>query len=156
LATYFVTERASCTNLSHASHYTELLCRYKTLQHDTQGHIDIVFINIITKMHSCVCLWHANNRFDVTYSDWYTSCCLEAIEVNIISIKPSFNYKLYMLICDNSKWFVLNKNTYLATKCSSEYIKRRYFFSRHTKRQINTKTQINNCCWNTNKCSILD
>lgn len=62
--------------LSHSLHDAKFLCRNEALQHDAYRHVDIVFIDVVTKMHSSVTFRHANHRLNVPYRDWYASSCL--------------------------------------------------------------------------------
>ena len=55
--------------LSHASHDAEFLRADETLQHDPDGHVDVVVIDVVAQVHLRVCLGHADHRLDVTHCD---------------------------------------------------------------------------------------
>jgi hypothetical protein len=56
-------------HLSHAPHDAEFLCSDETLQHDADGHVDVVFVDVISQMHASVRLCHTDHGLNVTHSD---------------------------------------------------------------------------------------
>lgn len=57
------------THLPHAPHYTELLCVDEALQHDPDGHIDIILQYVVPQVHFGMSLGHADHGLYVTNSD---------------------------------------------------------------------------------------
>ena len=65
------------TYLSHAPHDAVFLCVDKALQHDADGHVHIVLVDVLPEMHASVGLSHADDRLNVTNSNGDTSSCLK-------------------------------------------------------------------------------
>ena len=63
--------------LSHAAHDAELLCSDEALQHNPDGHVDVILVYVVTKMHASMSLSHANHGLNVSHRDWYASSCLQ-------------------------------------------------------------------------------
>ena len=63
--------------LPHASHDTKFLGTYETFQHNPNGHIDIIFIDIIPEMHTSMGLSHSDHWFNVTDCDGDTASGLQ-------------------------------------------------------------------------------
>ena len=57
------------THLPHAPHDAELLCVDEALQHDSDGHVDIILTHIVPQVHLCMCLCHADHGLNVTNCD---------------------------------------------------------------------------------------
>ena len=57
------------SNLLHVSHNGIFLCVNETFQHNTNRHVHIVLVDVLTKMHSRMRLSHPNHGFDVTHCD---------------------------------------------------------------------------------------
>ena len=47
--------------LSHSSHDTELLCTDETLEHDSDSHVHIVLIHVISQVHLSMTLRHSDH-----------------------------------------------------------------------------------------------
>lgn len=62
--------------LSHAAHDAKLLCADEALQHDADGHVDIIFIDIVTQVHTSMCFSHADHGLNVPNSDRNAACSL--------------------------------------------------------------------------------
>lgn len=64
------------TNLPHAPHDAELLRVDEALQHDPDGHVDIVLQHVVPQVHLGVGLGHADHGLDMTDRDGDAACCL--------------------------------------------------------------------------------
>lgn len=64
------------TDLSHAPHDAELLCVYEALQHDPNGHVDVILQHIVPQVHLGMGLRHTNHGFNVTNCDGDAACGL--------------------------------------------------------------------------------
>ena len=62
-------EHKNSTDLFHISHDRKFLCINETFKHNTNRHIHIVFVYVLTKMHSRMRFSHSNHGLDVTYCD---------------------------------------------------------------------------------------
>lgn len=67
---------AVATNLPHAPHDAELLRVDEALQHDPDGHVDVVLQHVVPQVHLGVGLGHADHGLDVTNRDGDAACCL--------------------------------------------------------------------------------
>ena len=63
-------------HLSHASHDAEFLGGDEALQHDSDGHVDVILIDIVAEVHAGMSLCHSNNGFNVSDCDGDAACCL--------------------------------------------------------------------------------
>lgn len=57
------------THLPHTPHYAELLCVDEALQHDPDGHVDIILQYVVPQVHFGMSLSHADHGLYVTNSD---------------------------------------------------------------------------------------
>ena len=55
--------------LSHASHDAEFLRADEALQHDPDGHVDVVVVDVVAQVHLRMRFRHADHRLDVTHCD---------------------------------------------------------------------------------------
>ena len=62
--------------LAHVSHDSKLLSVDEALKHNADGHVDVVVVHVLPQMESSVGLCNANDRLDVTNSDWNTASSL--------------------------------------------------------------------------------
>lgn len=62
------------TYLFHVTHDRELLSVNEGLQHHSNSHVDIIFMDILPQMHAGMSLSHADHALNVTYSDGNTAC----------------------------------------------------------------------------------
>ena len=87
--------------LFHISHDRIFLSVDETFQHDTNRHVDVIFVYVFTKMHSRMRFSHSNHGLDVSHCDWdTTSDLLEKMEWNDVSTtwKTKFQIELLKLI----------------------------------------------------------
>lgn len=69
-------QQKTSTNLPHAPHHAELLCVDEALQHDPDGHVDVVLQYIVPQVHFGVSLRHADHGLNVTNRDGDAACGL--------------------------------------------------------------------------------
>lgn len=64
------------THLPHAPHDAELLCVDEALQHDPNGHVDVILHYVVPQVHLGVSLRHADHGLDVTNCNGDAACGL--------------------------------------------------------------------------------
>lgn len=57
------------THLPHTPHDTELLCVDEALQHDPDGHVDVILQHIVPQMHLGMSLRHADHGLNMADCD---------------------------------------------------------------------------------------
>lgn len=60
---------AAATNLPHAPHDAELLRVNEALQHDPDGHVDVVLQHVVPQVHLSMGLSHADHGLNMTDCD---------------------------------------------------------------------------------------
>lgn len=70
------------THLPHTPHDAELLCVDEALQHDPDGHVDVILQHVVPQMHLGVSLRHADHGLDMTDCDGNAACGLRSKQHN--------------------------------------------------------------------------
>ena len=60
---------SSRTHLAHVPHDGVLLRVNEALQHDSNGHVHVVAVNVLPQVHACVSLGDADDRLYVSHCD---------------------------------------------------------------------------------------
>ena len=67
---------ARTPHLPHAAHDAVLLGGDEALQHDPDGHVDVVLVDVVTQVHPCMGLRHSDHGLDVSHRDGDAASCL--------------------------------------------------------------------------------
>ena len=84
--------------LSHTAHDGELLRGDEGLEHDADGHVDVVLVNVVPQVDPGVGLGHPDHRLNVTHRDGNTARRLrgQKARVNCYEVfgQPKMNRRL--------------------------------------------------------------
>ena len=73
----------ACTYLSHVPHDSIFLCVNEALQHDSDGHVDIITVHILSQVHSGMGFSYTDYRLNMTHSDRDTTSSLQRNTLSI-------------------------------------------------------------------------